>query len=115
MEAAAQSTAAFGSGTSVKSTEFERIALTSEFTSEKMGAVRVSIPGPAGVQYSEQTFAEDIVGHGAGTAPASGIYGRLEMLLVERPKANREQTTASTRTSLTAKIAIAFSTSNCLN
>jgi hypothetical protein len=127
MEAAAQSTAAFGSGTSVKSTEFERIALISEFTSDKKGVVRVSIPGPAGVQYSEQTFAEDLVGHGAGTALASGIDGRLEMLLVEIPRAKREQTTASNSTSLTAKIAIDFSmeqrrlmikaypATNCLN
>ncbi|OLE74087.1 hypothetical protein AUG19_09790 [archaeon 13_1_20CM_2_54_9] len=70
--------------------------------------VRVSIPGPAGVQYSEQTFTEDLVGHGAGTALASGKEGRLETLLVEIPKTKREQTTASTRTSLTGNVPIDF-------
>ncbi|HEX9239632.1 MAG TPA: hypothetical protein VF910_03155 [Candidatus Bathyarchaeia archaeon] len=73
-----------------------------------MGVVRVSIPAPAGVQYSEQTFTEDIVGHGAATALARRIEGTLEKLLIEIPRIEREQITTTTITSLMENVPINF-------
>jgi hypothetical protein len=58
---------------------------------------KLSISGPAGYQYSAQAGNELIVGHGCGTAWASGIPGNVRPLDRGPARPARERATKSAR------------------